>query len=168
MVFLKYSFGRSKNTNSRFKNTIKCFKCLGLDVKCFAIAKSNNLSTEKFVLQNNFSTIFATEYLSSLGNPNCQTPSQSQDVEFRITSRDANTIVMNGELEPMLVAAVQCSCAHLHHISEGNMNYAAAVNDSEHNTGPGDTQIHRTQVQAAIQIKHSANSRQSWEPWAAQ
>ena len=50
MVFLKYSFGRSKNTNSRFKNTIKCFKCLGLDVKCFAIAKSNNLSTEKFVL----------------------------------------------------------------------------------------------------------------------
>ena len=33
----------------------------------------------------------------------------------------------------MLLAAVQCSCAHLHHISEGNMNYAAAVNDSEHN-----------------------------------
>ena len=46
---------------------------------------------------------------------------------------------MNGELEPMLVAAVQCSCAHLHHISEGNMNYAAAVNDSEHNPAPGDT-----------------------------
>ena len=42
---------------------------------------------------------------------------------------------MNGELEPMLVAAVQCSCAHLHHISAGNMNYAAPVNDSE----PGDT-----------------------------
>ena len=39
----------------------------------------------------------------------------------------------------MLVAAVQCSCAHLHHISAGNMYYAAAVNDSEHNPAPGDT-----------------------------